>query len=329
MASILIPVFALDKLQAQLSKVPTVLQLSSLFDERVGDFTSACEKLGRVCCIYEELYEATESDNDLVNFAQSKADLARMQLGLHQYADAIESASMALDLSGEMEQLQSSRLSAQLTAGLAHYYSSQMDESLEMFKSALTESGKNPDVVCLLAQVLWAKGGEEERDAARDELFDCIEANPDHLGSILLLGTIGVLDRSEDVTEAVLDDLRSFRAREGLSRDVKEKIDNLLGAIAQLSGGEAASANATAVAVSAVFMRPAVAETWARLAAVAGDAFAAEMALRVAQSANEGDCERLARAYAGVAKVGCDQRAIFLAPWMAEGWEALASDVKA
>lgn len=306
-----------------------MLQLSALLDERVGDFALACNKLGRVCCIYEELYETTESDDDLVKFAQSKADLARMQLGLRQYTDAIENASMALDLSGEMEQLQTSRLSSHLTAGLAHYYSNQMDESLEMFKSALTESEENPDVVCLLSQVLWAKGGEEERDVARDQLSACIEASPDHLGSILLLGTIGVLDRSEDVTEAVSDDLRSFRARDGLSRDVREKIDNLLTAIAQLSGGEAASAKATAVATSAVFMRPAVPETWARLAAVSGDAFAAEMALKVAQSDSEGDCERLAGAYAGIGKVGCDLRAIFLAPWMAEGWEALASDLKA
>jgi superkiller protein 3 len=329
LASILTPIFALEKLEAQLSKIPAVLQLSALFDERVGDFTSACEKLERVCSIYEELYEETESDEDLIKFAQSKADLARMQLGLHQYSDAIENASMALDLSGEMDQLQNSRLSAHLTAGLAYYYSHQMDESLEMFKSALTESEENPDVICLLSQVLWAKGGEEERDVARDQLFASIEANPEHLGSILLLGTIGVMDRSEDVTEAVLDDLRSFRAKAGLPRDVRERVDNLLTAIAQLSSSETGDIDATAIAASAVFMRPAATENWSRLASVAEDAFAAETALRVAQSAKDCDCERLSKAYAGIAKVGCDLRAIFLAPWMIEGWEALRGDVKA
>lgn len=326
MASILTPIFALEKLDTQLSKIPTVLQLSSLYDERVGDFASAAEKLERVCSIYEELYEETEADEDLVRFAQSKADLARMQLGLNQHSEAIENATMALDLSGEMDQLQTCRLSAHLTAGLAYYYSQQMDESLEMFKSALTESEENPDVVCLLSQVLWAKGGEAERDVARDQLFACIESNPDHLGSILLLGTIGVLDKSEDVTEAVLDDLLAFRAKEGLARDVKERIDNLLVAIAQLSSGER---EAVAFAAGAVFMRPAVTENWERLATVAGDVFAAETALRVAKQEKECGVERLAGAYSGIAELGCDQRAVFLAPWLVGGWEALGRDLRA
>jgi len=282
-----------------------------------------------VCSIYEERYEGTEADDDLITFARSKADLARMHLGLRQYSEAIESATMALDLSGEMEELQACRLSAHLTAGLAYYYSQQMDESLEMFKAALTESEENPDVVCLLSQVLWAKGGEEERDVARDQLFACIEANPEHLGSILLLGTIGVLDKSADVTEAVLDDLHSFRAKEELPRHVREHIDNLLTAIAQLSSGGTGAMSAAATAAGAIFMRPSASENWSRLATVAEHAFAAETALKVAKNAKDCDAEKLASAYAGVATLGCDQRAVFLAPWMVVGWDALRRDVVA
>jgi superkiller protein 3 len=329
LTAIVTPIFALEKLETQLSEMPHVLQLSALLDERVRDFTSAVRKLERVCSIYEQHYEETESDDDLVKFAQSKADLARMYLGLDNYPEAIESASMALDLSGDIPQLQTCRLSAHLTSGLAHYYSHQMDDSLEMFKAALAESEENPDVVCLLSQVLWAKGGEEERDVARDQLFATIEANPEHLGSILLLGTIGVLDKSQDVAEAVLDDLRSFRAKEGLPREVKEKIDNLLTAIAQLSSSETSGLDTVSIATSAVFMRPAATENWSRLATIAEDVFAAETALRVAQRAKDCDCERLAKAYAGIATIGCDLRAIFLAPWLVDGWEALARDVVA
>ncbi|KAA8909787.1 hypothetical protein FN846DRAFT_941480 [Sphaerosporella brunnea] len=327
LTSIVTLIFALEKLETQLSEMPLVLQLSALLDERVQDFESAIHKLERVCSIYEQNYEETESDDDLIKFAQSKADLSRMHLGLNNYAEAIECASMALILSGDNQALQTCRLSAHLTSGLAHYYSHQMDDSLEMFKAALSESEENPDVVCLLSQVLWAKGSEEERDVARDQLFAAIEANPDHLGSILLLGTIGVLDKSEDVAEAVLDDLRSFRVKEGLPREVKEKIDNLLTAIAQLSSGENSGVEAVATAATAVFTRPAATENWSRLATVAGDVFAAETALRVAQRAKDCDSERLAKAYAGIATVGCDLRAIFLAPWLAEGWDALARDV--
>lgn len=329
LASILTPIFALEKLESQLSKIPSVLQLSALYDERVCDFAAATEKLERVCSIYEELYEETELDSDLARFAQSKADLARMQLGQGEHAAAIENANMALDLSGDIEALQTCRLSAHLTAGLAYYYEQQMDESLEMFKAALTESEENPDVVCLLSQVLWAKGGDAERDVARDQLFACIEANPEHLGSILLLGTIGVLDRSEDVTEAVRDDLLAFRGKDALPRALKERIEALLTAIAALAERPNSAREAVAIAASAVFMRPAAAESWARLAEIAEDAFAAETALRVARMEKDGEVERLAAAYAGIAELGSDQRAVFLAPWMAGGWEALARDVVA
>ena len=243
-----------------------------------------------------------------------------MHLGLHSYTAAIEAADLALDLSDDVPDLATTRLSAHLTSGLAHYYAQNMDQSLEMFKSALTESEENPDVVCLLSQVLWAKGGEAERDVARDQLFACIDANPEHLGAVLLLGTIAVLDNAPDVIDAVLEPLHAFRARDDLHRDVAEKVDDLLAAIAQLADGDPIAA-----AVSAVWMRPAVSEGWGRLARVAEDAFAAETALRVADASD--GCERLAEAYGGMATVGCGLRAVFLAPWRTEGWRALGGDL--
>jgi superkiller protein 3 len=328
LTSILTPLFALGKLEAQFLHLPHSLHLRSLFDERVHDFTSACDKLQQVCAIYEEKYELTKSEEDLIKYVQSKADLARMHLGIHRYEDAIEHVSIALNLSNDIEKLRIFRLSAHLTAGLAHYYTQRMDESLEMFKAALSESDENPDVVCLLSQVLWAKGGEQEREVAREQLFASIEENPDHLGSILLLGTIGIMDKSSEVADAVVDDLRSFQARVDLPRKTREKIDNLLVAIAQLTSDGHRESNATAVAANAVFMRPLSSENWSRLAEVGNNRFSAEAALIVAQSSKDCDCVRLSKAYASVGKVGCDLRAIFLAPWMADGWDALYKDVK-
>lgn len=94
-----------------------------------------------------------------------------MKLGQKEYDEAIEHASMALDLSADIEELEMCRLSAHLTCGLANYFSGQMSEALEMFKVALEESSENPDVVALLAQVLWAKGEDDEKQVAREQLF--------------------------------------------------------------------------------------------------------------------------------------------------------------
>lgn len=333
LTNLLTPIFALQKLEGQLSdQSPAIIQLSALFDERVGNYSEAAEKLIRLCTIYEDAYESTESDSDLTRYAHAKSDLARIQLALDQYEDAIENATLSLELSGDIPGLKICRLSSHLTAGLAQYYQKDMDASLEMFKAALTESDENPDVICLLSEVLWAKGGDEEREVAREQLFASIEAHPDHIGSMLLLGAIGVLDNSPEVTDAVVDDLRAFRAREKLPRSVQERIDDLLTAIAQLSapGGVGAEA-AVAAAASAVFVRPSSTGNWERLAKVAEESWeaAAETALKVAVGASKdaGGAEELGRALASTGKVGCDLRGVFVAPWRREGWEGLKADV--
>jgi superkiller protein 3 len=170
-ASLIGPIFALQKLEQQIPGDLISLRLNSLFGERVGNFISASGKLEVICSNLEQRYEETQSEEDLIQYAQAKVDLARAMLGQREHEAAAECAGLALDLSSDIGKLVACRLSAHLTGGLANYYLGRMDESLEMFKAALNESGENPDVVCLLSQVLWAKGGDEERDVAREQLF--------------------------------------------------------------------------------------------------------------------------------------------------------------
>lgn len=231
------------------------MHLSALLQERIGEYNKGAASLLKVSEIYEQRYEETDAEEDLIKYAQSKADLARMKLGRKYYDEAIEHASMALDLSVDIGELKSSRLSAHLTCGLAYYYKGDMSESLDMFKIALEESTENPDVVALLAQVLWAKGGDDEKEVAREQLFGwyvefplfpftqhyvyltmailSIENHPDHLPSMLLLGSIGVLDQNEDILEAVMNDLYSVRGN-NLAINLKDKVDNFLTVISQL-----------------------------------------------------------------------------------------------
>lgn len=316
-----------------------MLHLSALFQERIGEFNKSTANLSTVCGIYEQQYEETEEEEALVRYAQSKGDLARMKLGQKEYDEAIEHASMALDLSADIQQLKSCRLSAHLTCGLANYFNGEMSESLEMFKVALVESSENPDVVALLAQVLWAKGGEDEKETAREQLFawwvppsvirapsnawlSSIENHPDHLPSMLLLSSIGVLDQNEDILDAVMDDLYSVRGN-NLDIALKDKVDKILNVVAQLQNKDP-----IATASAAVFLRPAHPGPWQRFAEMANDQHAAEMAKKVAE---HGDFtpEVVSDALAGVGRISCDQRAIMIAPWRASGWKGLAADIAA
>ncbi|KAF8464080.1 hypothetical protein BDZ91DRAFT_730696 [Kalaharituber pfeilii] len=320
--SLIGPIFALHKLKQQLSDQPTLLHLGALLQERIGEFDKASKNLYVVCDTFEAQYQETEKEEDLIRYAQSKADLARLQLGLREYDEAIEHASMALDLSTDIEQLRFSRLSAHLTSGLAHYFSGNMNESLEMFKVALEESAENPDVVVLLAQVLWAKGGEEEKEVAREQLFACIENHPDHLPSMLLLGSIGVLDDNEDILEAVMGDLYSVRGRK-LDMGLKDKVDNLLTVVSQFR-----KKDPIPIAASGVFLRPAHPGPWMNLAKTANSKYAADMARKVA-ARGQFSSEVVADALAGIGKIALDQRAIVIAPWRESGWEGLAADIAA
>ena len=149
-----------------------------------------------------------------------------------------------------------------------------------------------------------------------------IENHPDHLPSMLLLGSIGVLDQNEDILEAIMDDLYSVRGNK-LDISLKDKVDSILNVVAQLQ-----NKNPIPTAAAAVFLRPAHPGPWQNLAEVAVDQHAADMARKVAEHGDFSP-EVVADALVGVSQISCDQRAIMIAPWRASGWKGLAADIAA
>ena len=328
------PLFALEQLRAQAPKELPFKHLSALFLERVGNFNDAIETLTELCSSAEAEYESSESDAALARFAHAKADVARCQLAAHSHASASENANTALDLSADAENSgldpearRKLRLSAHLTAGLAAHYLKQDGEAINMFRAALEESNNNPDVVCLLVQVLWAHGGSEEKAAAREQLFECFESNPEHAGVMTLLGAIAALDSDEETTAAVRDDLVALRTNPKLQTADQAQIDSLLSALASLNDNENNDA-ALASAQTATLLNPERSHAWKLLAELSGDSYAADMALQTAQKAvppnGTSSAGELATAFAGVGTVADAQRAMALAPWERIGWETMA-----
>ncbi|CAK4001289.1 Superkiller 3 [Lecanosticta acicola] len=324
------PIFALEQLRAQLPEDLPFRHLAALYLERVGNHIAAIETLTELCSTAEAEYEASESLASLARFALAKSDLSRNQLAASSFSGASENAETALDLSSDAdssgldtEARGKLRLSAHLTAGLAQYNLQQIAESISMFKAALLESENDPDVVCSLVKVLWAEGGKEEKSVARDQLFECVERYPQHVGAVALLGTIAALEDDQDTCLAVRDDLLSIRTKDDISRLDLDGVENLLSALASLvgDGDEATEARA------AIMLKPDHPQAWARLAEASGEPYAAEMVLKTASASvpPHGSMEafELARAHAGVGTVGDAQRAVFLAPWEAGGWKAM------
>ena len=325
------PLLSLHQLQVQTLSDLASQHLSSLIAERTGNAQDSIDSLERVCSILEADYESSESSLSLIRFAQAKADLARGHLAMAQYAEAVENAETALDLSSDEADTASRtklRLSAYLTTGLTKYYQGSMDDSIENFKFALSEAESDPNIVCLLAQVLWAEGSDNGHKIAREQLFDCIEKSPGHIGATSLLGCIAILDCDQDTIDAVTADLEELRVRDETSLQDQAKIAHLL---AMMPAADADLVDPGVVKhgriTESIMLAPSQSYGWRQLASISDETFPAEAALvaAIGTAPPRGILEpdALCSAYAGTSRLEDAQRAVMLAPHNSDGWAVL------
>ncbi|XXH01501.1 hypothetical protein Hte_007861 [Hypoxylon texense] len=335
--SLIQPIFALSQLRHLDSQDLAYQHLSTLYQERTNGSLEAISTLEKACEQLEANYEATESAESLAKFALAKTDLARSYLSAGEYAEATECGEMALQLSSDetaneltAEQRKKARLSANLTVGLAEYFSQNTKAAVSYFEVALEESNGNPDAVCVLAQMLWATGTDEAREQARTILFDVIEKDPSHIQSVLLLGVIALLDEDEESLDAVVSELQTLRTSDKVTGAEHSRIGEVFRAVATLS--EDSTEDGILVQLqSDVMLYPHLPHGWSRLAEFTGEEYPADMALKVALKAipprGELGAVDLADAYAGTGKAADAQTAIFIAPWSSSGWQSLGSVV--
>ncbi len=335
------PLFALQQLRIQAPYDIPHKHLSTLFLERVGNYDGAVLALEAVAAAVEQEYEDTESALSLARVAQAKTDLARNLLAAGSYKIAVEEAETALDLISELDsdtnqsvlstdQLKKVKLSARLIAGLSHYFSVSFDAAIPYFRTSLEATGSNPDIICLLAEVLWAKGGDNEKQVARDQLFTAIEKHEGHVGLVTLIGAMMVLDDDLETMDVIKDDLNRLRASKDLSDRDLARVEKVIEAISLSLGGQDQELEE---ARHSVMLRPWKHTGWTELADAAGrDAFAStiakETAMRNTPPHGILDAVGLAGAMAATGDVRDVQKAIMLAPWSQQSWAGLGKCVK-
>jgi superkiller protein 3 len=336
------PLFALQQLSLQAPYDIPHKHLAALFLERVGNYDAAVTALQAVNETAEQDYEKSESLMSLARVTQAKTDLARNLLAIGSNETAIEEAETALDLLSELDadtkqstlsadEIAKVKLSARLTAGLAHYFSGSFDAAIPYFRISLEAAGANPDIICILAEVLWAKGGENEKGVARDQLFAAIEKHEGHVGLLILIGAMTVLDDDTETMEAIKDDLDRLRCNKDLTDEQLARVEKVVEAISVSLGGEDQELDE---ARRSVMLAPWKHTGWTELAdAVGGDTFsstmAKETAMRNAPPIGTLSAVGLAGAMSGTGDVGDAQRSVVLAPWKSEGWGSLVECVEA
>lgn len=331
--NILQPRLALQQLRCQQPNNLAFQNISALYDERANDISSAVQHLVKLCSSLEVVYEASELPTTLAQFSQAKAELSRVQLAERDFVSAAENAQTTLELTADEASpttaQRKQRVSAHMSAGLAQYHQGLMESAMVEFRCALAETEGDPDIICLLAKLLWTKGGKEERTVALDQLLDCIERFPGHFDATIILGAIAILEQKKDLIETISEDLQRLQIHEGLNCLQQRTINHLLNMMAILYPGsrEGEDGSNKSAATTAVMISPSQSYGWSQLAELNSvDAYPTEMALLAAVNAvpprGSLRAEDLCEAYAATRRPADAQRSIMVAPWTTDGWAA-------
>ncbi|RCK63036.1 Superkiller protein 3 [Candida viswanathii] len=201
--------------------------------ERCKDFELAIKLGVKLSELYEKQYEESEGEAILQRFALVKSQLARIYLGLGEYEQALDNAQMALQLDETPEIV----LSAKTTMGLSYFFTNDFSSALGELKVVLAQHNESSRIVSLIAQVLYAEGTDETKQAAVDQLFAHIEEHGSSLLVVLTLGAISLVDDLDDYLPAIKDELASLGLNDIVS-DTYREVPRLLDAINARLGDE-------------------------------------------------------------------------------------------
>lgn len=191
----------------------TGLKLALLLSERCQTYHMSIEVGERLCQLLEQKYEESESLAVLLEFAQAKTLLARVCLGMEDYAKGIDHAQFTIDVLGEeeyTEEVRNALLSSRIVIGLSFFFNNQFNDALEELKMILSEHSQSHRAVTLIAQVLFAYNTPETKQAAIDQLFSFIEENGSSLMVVLTLGAISVADNLEEYFVPIKEELEGL-----------------------------------------------------------------------------------------------------------------------
>ncbi|KAK6456517.1 antiviral protein [Scheffersomyces xylosifermentans] len=206
------------------------LRIAITVAERCKNYILAISIGERLCEILEKKYEELESEVALTDYAKAKSQLARIYLGALNYEKALEYAQFSIDLVGEDStemEVSSIVLSSRVTIGLSLFFNDDFESALKELKSVLAQHGDSRRIATLVAQILYAYGQEETKQAALDQLFSFVEEHGSSLIVVLTLGAICVSDNLEDYFSPLRDELLGFSLTD-LIEDTQKAVPQLL-----------------------------------------------------------------------------------------------------
>ncbi|KAI9489583.1 hypothetical protein BDB00DRAFT_842592 [Zychaea mexicana] len=346
---IISPAFALQKLTEQKLDDALALNLLGLLLERMGQYDRASEALAGAILALEAQCEQGRITQEEMNqrVAKVHCNLGRTLCANENFEGAISSYQSALEHCAG-----SSRVYCQLGAGIAYYFTDQLEDSLNMFETALNETQTDVDlrmdVTVLLSKVLWALDGDEQRAVAKDQMFSSIADNPNYLPAIFSLCVMGILEDDDTLTDAALQELAKIPVDVAFDTDKDQKISWLFSRYFRLKNDPEQAIRSLAKSVHRL---PWLAGLWSHLAsdvleyrdtsvtscASARTKNAVSLsALTMTSNSKTATADSKAEAYEHASQASlADQdetsakqhanRAVMIAPWRVNAWKTMAA----
>lgn len=212
------------------------LDISITIIERLYAFDSGIKFSKQLCNILENEYEENTDEAILINYANAKCQLSRMYLSSKDYEKAYETCEEVASLLDIVEDLnmkvQKCMMSCFTVLGLSLYFQGKFAESLTEFKKLLDAFPENKRIVVIISQVLYESGGQEEIQAAMDELLNYIEGHDTSIIIALTIAAISIVENLQDYILAVKEVLNQLPLGD-LIKDEHREVPHILKIVGQ------------------------------------------------------------------------------------------------
>ncbi|KAH3680019.1 hypothetical protein WICPIJ_008452 [Wickerhamomyces pijperi] len=284
------------------------LSITALILERLSDYKLGKKISEKLLQCLERAFEETEDEVYLNKFAAVKSQVARFELGLGNYQEAVDAAHESLELGADDK----TTISSRTVLGLAYFFTQNFDEALNEFKQILTISEESKRLVVLIAQVLYVYDTEETKQAALDQLFNNIETHGSSLLVTLVIGAISVIEKLPDYMEVIASELEALKLSE-LIDDRFRSVPLLLSEIkSRIQQADQTNEHWQKTA----FFFPGDVQVWKKL----DDA----ITLQISKTGKGIAVADLSDSYARSGSLEDAQRSVFLTPWNIQSLDALA-----
>ncbi|EPX73542.1 ski complex TPR repeat subunit Ski3 [Schizosaccharomyces octosporus yFS286] len=255
-------VYAIKRYLSELPNDAYANFIKSSLLEHLEEPNDSTETARVLCQLLEKEYDATESVGALEKYVDAKGQLARLCLRLNKFEESSEHASVALDLINEEDNsAKQVSVGLNLTCGLAAYFLGNLEQSLQHFEKSLELGESHPDVVVLVAKVLWALGSETGKQAAREQLLSVTEQHPEHIDSLVCLGAIGVADNDTAMMAAIQEALLNLNKDKISNPETLSVVEKLLAMLTMAYDPK----ELQALLLQQLYIHPDAATTWSLL----------------------------------------------------------------